>query len=307
MSARAVTLWFFDAPNPRDILHSPDLTTNVARAQTVGSTIFGDRVLVPAVDTTLDVAAAARDSHVYVGHYGSLAVVSCSLFATTKPSTLTRTVSRICPAKATTLLYIDPTEATGVFAHWESGQLRRSFSATPVTIHEDIGLPFVLERPFWSGERPLRYADGVAFEPMTLPFHPAELAEQANREWLGFRFTHPLAPTDLDPACIPVTGFAIHPADYEPGPADTAAYRAATEADRTARADAARARQTSAVPHPTDGETGDHTTGGHTPSGDEPADQDTGDAGDTNRDDSADAPRPRKQRGRVARYFGFGV
>ncbi|GAB90620.1 DUF6928 family protein, partial [Gordonia rhizosphera] len=137
-----------------------------------------------------------------------------------EPSALTRTIASIRPSAAATLLHTDPERSLGVFARWENGTLKRAFAAEPVTIIEDEGVPYPFERPFWAGERPLRYAEGVAPEPMALPFHPQEIAEQSNREWLGFRFTRPLADTDLDPTRIPVTAFAIHPADYVPGDED---------------------------------------------------------------------------------------
>lgn len=230
MSARAVTLWFIDTDRPADALAEqsadPGFANDVGHAHELAARIFGDSVLVPLVDTDLATAAAADDSHVYAGQYGYLAVVSCSLFATRRPSTLTRTIASIRPSAAATLLWTEPDEALGVFARWESGELRRSFAADPVTIHENEGLPCIFEKPFWAGEKPLQYIEGVPAEPMALPFHPAELAEEANREWLGFRFTPPTGKNDLDPTRIPVTGFAIHPADYQPNEADVAAYQA---------------------------------------------------------------------------------
>ncbi len=164
MSARAATVWFIDSPAPAD-----DLRTVVRapqhdhqHAQQLASKIYGDSVLVPLVDTDLATAAAAKDHHVYVGFYGSLAVISCSLFETATPSTLTRTLAAIRPSAVTTLLYTEPDTSFGAFARWESGALRRSFSADPVTIHEDHGLPFTFEKPFWGGgEFPLTYAEGV--------------------------------------------------------------------------------------------------------------------------------------------------
>lgn len=248
MSARAVTLWFIDTDTPVDVLRS-GVTNDVDAAKKLASAIYGDSVLVPSVDTNLAAAMDSDDSQVYAGFYGPLTVVSCSLFATSKPSTLTRTVETIRTAAsipesaAAVLLYTEPDSATGVFARWEGGTLRRSFAADPVSIIEDDGLPYPFEKPFWGGEHPLRYAPGVAPDPLALPFHPQQLAEQGNREWLGFRFTRPLAPSDLEPLTIPVTGFAIRPADYEPTEADDERYREAstTAAAATAAATAAAA------------------------------------------------------------------
>ncbi|MFW0795811.1 hypothetical protein AAFP30_18515 [Gordonia sp. CPCC 205515] len=227
MSARAVTVWFIDTDDPIGFLRS-DLTTDVTTAQQMANTIYGDRTLVPIRDTDLATAAAAQDPHVYVGAYGAMAVVSCSLFATTTPSTLTRTIRSLRETAAATLLFTDPDDSVGAFARWENGVLKRSFAADPVHIVEDEGLPYPFERPFWAGEHPLRYAPGVPPDPMALPFHPQHIAEQANREWLGFRFTHPLADTDRDPAQLPVTAFAIRPADYVAGDEDWARYQEGT-------------------------------------------------------------------------------
>ncbi|MFE0748441.1 DUF6928 family protein [Gordonia sp. NPDC058843] len=238
-SARAATVWFVDTDDPVSILRTEGHNDS-QHAQQVATAVFGDSVLVPRVDTDLATAAASRDTHVYAGFYGPLAVVSCSLFETTTPSTLTRALERIRPSATTTLLYTEPDTSLGVFARWESGTLRRSFAADPVTIHEDHGLPFTFEKPFWGGEYPLSHAEGVPTAPMSLPFHPAHLAEESNREWLGFRYTHPLAESDLDPARITVTCFALHPAEYEPTPADYENYRAATASraqERTASPD----------------------------------------------------------------------
>ncbi|WP_372495475.1 DUF6928 family protein [Gordonia sputi] len=261
MSARAVTLWFIDTDTPVDVLRS-GVTNDVDAAKKLASAIYGDSVLVPSVDTNLAAAMDSDDSQVYAGFYGPLTVVSCSLFATSKPSTLTRTVETIRTAAsipesaAAVLLYTEPDSATGVFARWEGGTLRRSFAADPVSIIEDDGLPYPFEKPFWGGEHPLRYAPGVAPDPLALPFHPQQLAEQGNREWLGFRFTRPLAPSDLEPLTIPVTGFAIRPADYEPTEADDERYReasttaAAATAAATAAAASAREQALQAEPAP---------------------------------------------------------
>lgn len=225
MSARAITVWFIDTDDPVGYLKSHPVN-DVDGARELAAGIYGERVLVPEFDTDLASAAEADDSHVYAGWYGYLGVVVCSLFATQTPSTLTRSLTAIHQSAVTTLLVTDPETSFGAFARWENGTLKRSFAAYPVDITEDEGLPYPFERPFWAGEYPLRYAPGVTPELMALPFHPQHLAEQANREWLGFRFTRPLADTDHDPTRIPVTAFSIHPADYVPGEEDRERYRA---------------------------------------------------------------------------------
>ncbi|GAB17720.1 hypothetical protein GOEFS_037_00230 [Gordonia effusa NBRC 100432] len=275
MSNRALTLWLIDDDDPTALLRGP-LHNDVARARALADRIYGDAVtLVPVAATNLAAAMSAGDSHAYVGSFGSASVISSPLFASREPSTLTKTVTSLAPAKVATLLHTEPVESVGVFARWEDGELRRSFSANPIDIYEDSGLPFVFESPFWGGEFPLQYAEGVAPQPLALPFHPAQLAEHANREWLGFRFTPPAADGDVDPSRIPVTAFAIHPADYQPTPDDERAYAAS------------RAAAYPVAPTP----------GGQKPSA--PADAHEGGG-------SPEAPADAPKGGRVRRYFGFG-
>ena len=228
MSAAATTLWFIDTPDPASQIRE-GLVNDVDDARALAQTIYGENVLVPFVDTDLATAAQTHDTHVYAGSFGGLSVVTCSLFATQRPSTLTRTVNALRASHRATLLHTDPEDSVGVFACWETGELRRSFSASPVDLYEDSGLPFIFEGPFWAGEHPLRYAPGVDPQPFALPFHPQHLAEESNRQWLGFRFTHPLAASDTDPARIPVTGFSIHPVGYEPDDVDRDTYRRSHE------------------------------------------------------------------------------
>ncbi|NDK90325.1 hypothetical protein GYA93_12130 [Gordonia desulfuricans] len=280
MSARAVTLWFIDTDDPVGSLRA-GVEHDVTAAQRLASSIYGDNVLLPMVDTTLAEAMNAGDAHVYAGYYGRLCVVSCSLFATVRPAELTRTVASIRQSAAATLLHTDPDSGIGAFARWENGELKRSFSATPVDIFDDQGLPYPFERPFWAGEQPLHYAAGVSPDPLALPFHPQQLAEESNRAWLGFRFTHPLAPTDIDPAAIPVTGYAIHPADYVPTVEDDDRYRAASRG----------ARPGDQVPQRVPGADPAAAAG---PVPGEPI------------PDAETVPAQPRKRGRLARYFGFG-
>ncbi|MGW0037725.1 DUF6928 family protein [Gordonia sp. NPDC003376] len=280
MSARAVTLWFIDTDDPVGSLRA-GVEHDVTAAQRLAASIYGDSVLLPMVDTTLAGAMDANDAHVYAGYYGRLCVVSCSLFATVRPAELTRTVSSIRQSAAATLLHTDPESGIGAFARWEDGELKRSFSATPVDIFDDQGLPYPFERPFWAGERPLHYAAGVSPDPLALPFHPQQLAEESNRAWLGFRFTRPLAATDVDPATIPVTGYAIHPADYVPTAEDDDRYRAASRAARP------------------DGEAPTRAPGSVAAAEQVPGSEPMSGAAES-------VPAAPRKRGRLARYFGFG-
>lgn len=272
MSTRALTLWLLDTADPVALLRG-SLDHDVVGAQTVAQQIYGGDVAVPVAATDLAHAMSASDSKMYVGAFPGATVISCPMFAAQRPSTLTAMVATLSPAGTATLLYTEPDEALGVFARWEGGELRRSFAADPVDIFEDSGLPFVFEASFWGGEHPLQYAPGVAPQPLALPFHPAQLAEQANREWLGFRFTPPYTEADTDPQRIPVTAFAIQPAGYQPTEADHAAYQASLDRGRPAASAASAAAD---------------------------------DAESAPAESVWSAEQPPRRAGRLRRYFGFG-
>lgn len=221
-------MWFIDSADPiADIRKG--LVNDPIQAKTLATLMFPDSTLVSTGETSLAATTESDDDELFAGVYGRLAVLSGPALGTDLPSSIPDTTVRVRPSEVVTYLHADPTTALGVFARWENGELRRSFSATPVSIHEDNGLPFVFERGFWAGEHPLRYADGVPRDPQALPFHPQEFAEQATRDWLGFRFTRPLADTDTDPASIPVTGFLVRPKGYTPTPDDVRHHPAPIE------------------------------------------------------------------------------
>lgn len=213
LGATAATLWFVDVSEPKGIL------AIVGRPDEAASRAIAERVLGGPVAGRPESLARAADplpGHVYVAAYGGLTVVTHQSLRVDRPSELAESWWDLLPAQRAFLLVSDPSRAIGGFAIRADGQLKRSFSAHPVDILEDEGLPELFEGPFWAGAHPLTYADGVTPDPRALPFHPMEFAEQANREMLGFRYTHPLDPTDLDPTRIQVIDFV--PASGAPGP-----------------------------------------------------------------------------------------
>lgn len=204
MGATAATLWFIDVAEPKGIL------AIVGRPDEAASRAIAEQVLGGPVMGRPESLARAADplpGHVYVAAWGGLTVVTHEGLRVDRPSTLDESWWNLVPAHRAFLLVADPERAVGGFAVRTDGAPKRSFAAHPVDILEDEGLPERFEGPFWAGEHPLTYAEGVTPDPRALPFHPMEFAEQANRETLGFRFTHPLAPTDLDPARIQVIDF----------------------------------------------------------------------------------------------------
>ncbi|CAM3940592.1 DUF6928 family protein [Tsukamurella ocularis] len=204
MGATAATLWFIDVAEPKGIL------AIVGRPDEAASRAIAEQVLgEPVVGRPESLARAADPlpGHVYVAAWGGLTVVTHAGLRVDRPGDLDASWWNLVPAHRAFLLIAAPERAVGGFALRTDGAPKRSFSAHPVDILEDEGLPEIFEGPFWAGEHPLTYAEGVVPDPRALPFHPMEFAEQANREILGFRYTHPLAPTDLDPARIQVIDF----------------------------------------------------------------------------------------------------
>ncbi|GAB3132233.1 hypothetical protein GCM10027289_19870 [Tsukamurella serpentis] len=213
MGANAATLWFIDVAEPKGIL------AIAGRPDEAASRAIAERVLGGPVAGRPESLARAADpapGHVYVAAWGGLTVIAHDGLRTDHPAQLDDSWWDLVPAARAFLLVADASRAVGGFALRADGRVKRAFSAHPVDILEDEGLPELFERPFWAGEHPLTYAEGVVPDARALPFHPMEFSEQANREQLGFRYTHPLAPTDLDPARIQVIDFVL--ASEVPGP-----------------------------------------------------------------------------------------
>jgi hypothetical protein len=87
------------------------------------------------------------------------------------------------------------------FAVWESGELIRSFSASPDGVVEDIGAPLAFEEPFWDTVLPDGFLD---------------LGEEALRALFGFVREGVPQPQDIDEYEIPLHGFRVSQA----GPAN---------------------------------------------------------------------------------------
>ncbi|MBE7160386.1 MAG: hypothetical protein INR72_03990 [Williamsia herbipolensis] len=207
-------LWFVDSDDPIadlrfGVRNDPDAAARLAQ------TVVGDSVLIARGETTLD-RAATTDDEVSVGVFGRIAVVVGAPVATDFPSQLPDSVIGARPAKVVHLVVTDLERSFGAFASWENGTLRRSFASNPVDISENIGLPYVFEREFWAGERPLRYSEGAMPDPQALPFHPTEFADHASTLWVGLRLTPPFGPDVISPEAIPVSRFAIRPPGHQP-------------------------------------------------------------------------------------------
>ncbi|GAA2053953.1 DUF6928 family protein [Williamsia deligens] len=225
MGANTGMLWFVDSEDPVADLRFGVRNDGSAASQLAQAAV-GDAVLVPRGETTLDRVADVALDEIAVGSFGRIAVIVGGPVAVDRPSGLSETVIGVRPARTAHLIVTDLDRSFGAFATWEDGTLRRSFASDPVDIVENIGLPFVFEREFWAGERPLRYNEGVMPDPQALPFHPTEFADHAASQWVGLRLTQPHPGDPLSPAQIPVSRFAIRPPGHQPTAQDHETARA---------------------------------------------------------------------------------
>ncbi|MBC2639730.1 MULTISPECIES: DUF6928 family protein [unclassified Rhodococcus (in: high G+C Gram-positive bacteria)] len=211
VGAKVSTIWYVDVPDPAAVLRGhpePDLDA----AQALASRLHPDLVATPTGPVPLAEAVAIDAAGtVHIGSYPGVTVVCGPDLAVPRPSSLPETRFRPTEFAKTYYVASKPDLAWGAFALWEDGHLARSFSATPVHIHEDLGIPLVWERPYWAGDFPLQYPAGILPDPQSLPFHPQQFAEGANREWLGFRYTGAPESGEVDPKTLTVLGFAVHP------------------------------------------------------------------------------------------------
>ncbi|RVW00780.1 DUF6928 family protein [Rhodococcus xishaensis] len=200
----ASTLWYVDVDDPTAVLR--DAASDREAAQALVVQLHPGLEVTRVGDEPLSEATELDEGEVVVGCFSGVSIVRTGESLPPVPSSLVN--QWISPTGFRhTYLYssssVTGAGSWGVFAHWDGAELKRSFSATPINIVEDLGLPQVWERPFWAGEHPMQPSVDVLPDPQTLPFDPAEFAEAASRAWLG---------EDLDPASISVSRFAIYPA-----------------------------------------------------------------------------------------------
>lgn len=218
MFANTTTLWFVTCPDPAEQLRR-GAVADPERTDALMRRAYADDAPSAVAVTDLSTLSDADDDTVFAAHFGDVAVLAGRSLATVSPDEITEFVNDLEPGWTVLLLSLDPTTNVGVFARWENDRLVRAFAAAPDRIHADHGVPFPFESPFWAGDRPLHYLPGSEVDPLDLPFHPAELAEESNRQWLGFRFTPPAVDGDTDLTRIPVYAYRILPADAETTPA----------------------------------------------------------------------------------------
>jgi hypothetical protein len=212
---RASTIWYVDAPDPVSVLRArPAPDADAAHA--LVRQLHPETTAVPLPSSSLDLSAAPGEREVFVGTYPGVTVICSRHLARKRPSTIDGSWTRPLASEHTYLVCSEDGVPWGSFAHWERGELRRSFSATTSLIHENSGLPLVWERSYWAGEHPPpRSFDGFP-DPLSLPFHPGEFSDAANLQWLGFG--HASDDGELSAADLTVCGFTLYASGEEPPP-----------------------------------------------------------------------------------------
>uniref|UniRef100_UPI0024538AE4 DUF6928 family protein n=1 Tax=Nocardia farcinica TaxID=37329 RepID=UPI0024538AE4 len=215
MVSTASTLWYVDAEDPAAVLRAhrdPD----PAAAQALAEQLFGEFEIVPKMIGTLAGCAGPDPDEVYIGRYPGLTVVCTRAARLPDPADLPELLVRPLASDHTYLVSFDTGMGWGAFAHWERGEFRRGFSSSRMKILADAGLPYVWERPFWAGERPVLWRADELPDPQCLPFDPPDFADEASRRWLGFQYRAPVVAGALLPRDIAVCGFTLVPKSPPP-------------------------------------------------------------------------------------------
>ncbi|AOW93367.1 hypothetical protein BFN03_13840 [Rhodococcus sp. WMMA185] len=204
------TIWYTDVPEPAAVLGTRTQPDPEAAAQ-LTARLFPTMESTPTGSVPLSEAATlGATGTVHIGCFPGISVVCGIDLAVPRPSTLPETHIRPTGSAKTYYVASKPDISWGSFAMWDEGILTRSFSATPVHIHEDLGVPLVWEKPFWAGDFPMQHPPEVLPDPQSLPFHPQHFAEGANQAWLGFTYAGSSEDTLVDPDSITVLGFVVH-------------------------------------------------------------------------------------------------
>jgi len=148
---------------------------------------------------------------VYIGHFGSLTVVTSWEFGIDRPSQLDEHFLRIAGGRNAYLHTMHSVVDFFAYATWQGGKLIRSLSLAPDNgIIEEVGGRLAFEMPYWAGEHPADDPEELAdpdYEPYPFPFHPLDLGEEALREFFGFQLEGYVDPSLLEPSSIPMLQF----------------------------------------------------------------------------------------------------
>ncbi|HIW90759.1 MAG TPA: hypothetical protein H9870_03730 [Candidatus Corynebacterium avicola] len=194
-------MWFVTAAVPRDVLTAePTADRGFARKYLAQLAVklpdAGFSAPVHIGDFDMNRSTPPGLDEFYIGGYAGLSVVQTVIPGLTKLSEIPEPYMELVAAADVYATCRTPDDPSGLggFAHWSGGTLKRAFTATRETVHEDTGLPESFEAPFWEGNEE---TSGIQ-----LPFIPGKIGDAAIGNWLGFR----VARDGLD---IPVSAFAV--------------------------------------------------------------------------------------------------
>lgn len=200
-STTITTMWFVTAAVPRDVLTAePAADRGFARKYLAQLAVelpdAGFSAPVHIGDFDMNRSTPPSPDEFYIGGYAGLSVVQTVIPGLTKLSEIPAPYLGLVAAADIYATCRTPDDPSGLggFAHWSGGTLKRAFTATRETVHEDTGLPESFEAPFWEGNEE---TTGIQ-----LPFIPGKMGDAAIGHWLGFR----VARDGLD---IPVSAFAV--------------------------------------------------------------------------------------------------
>lgn len=149
------------------------------------------------------------DNEVYVGHFGSVAIIAASEFGIDYPSKLPAFYLGHMPHPFVVLHAMHSAVDWFAFAVWENGELKRALSLSPDSgILEDIGERYPFEIPYWNGEHELGDEDEDEDEDEAdrypFVFHPLELAEEALAFFFGYVIEGAISDPAYDPEEVPL-------------------------------------------------------------------------------------------------------
>ncbi|QTH60488.1 hypothetical protein J5O04_05085 [Corynebacterium hindlerae] len=186
-----VTLWFVNVSDPAAVLNAgPKADRGFGRKYLAlmnpswPISVFGE--------FPLNRSVSASKGEFYIAGYPGVTVVQTFLEEMTVLSELPTKLLNSIEARDVYAFAENGDTSFGGIAHWQGGELRRSFCARRDRVYEDIGLPEPFEAPLWAGE-----ASGI-----NLPFEPIDLVREADTHWLGIDIS-------ADGPDLSVVGYAV--------------------------------------------------------------------------------------------------
>lgn len=178
LTGAVVTLWFISTSSPATVLAAePRADRGFGRKYL--AQLNPNWPITPIGQFPLNRSAPASPDEFYIAGFPGITVVQTVVEELDKLSTLSPQLLGSVPAREVYAFAVNAEEEFAGLAHWQLGELKRSFCARPMAVHEDLGLPEPFESPYWAGEH------GEQRGGIYLPFAPADLVAAAQRAWLG--------------------------------------------------------------------------------------------------------------------------